>query len=102
VSCVPLASAARVLAYGLVAFFCGAPAMAEMIVTESNVPEFAVGSVLPNLPDRETLKLPAGGRVRVLLLPSNATKLFEGEALVTRSSPFMGTRRPNKKKGEQP
>jgi hypothetical protein len=99
VSCVPLASAARVLAYGLVAFFCGAPAMAEMIVTESNVPEFAVGSVLP---DRETLKLPAGGRVRVLLLPSNATKLFEGEALVTRSSPFMGTRRPNKKKGEQP
>jgi hypothetical protein len=76
--------------------------MAEMVVIESNVPEFAVGLVLPDLPDRETLKLPAGGRVRVLLQPSNATKLFEGEALVTRSSPFVGTRQPNKKKEDQP
>jgi hypothetical protein len=99
VSCVALASAARVLACGLVALVWGAPAMAEMRVTESNVPEYAVGLVLP---DSDSLKLPAGGRVRVLLLPSNATKLFEGEAVVTRSSPFMGTRRPNKKKDDQP
>ena len=48
--------------------------LADMQVLESNVPAYRVGS---HIPDSNNLSLPAGGRVKVLLLPSKQTKIFE-------------------------
>jgi hypothetical protein len=48
--------------------------LADMQILESNVPVYRVGS---RIPDSNNLSLPAGGRVKVLLLPSKETKVFE-------------------------
>jgi hypothetical protein len=53
------------------------PSRAEMLVIESNVQEYPTGSHLPD--DAEKwLKLGANCFIRVLILPSNATRIFEG------------------------
>lgn len=54
-------------------------AIADMLVLESNVPEYAVGS---RLPDVESISVPQCGRVKVLL-SSNQTKMFIGECPTT-------------------
>jgi len=54
-----------------------APSHAEMLVIESNVQEYPAGTHLPD--DAEKwLKLGANCFIRVLILPSNATRIFEG------------------------
>ena len=54
-----------------------APSHADMLVIESNVPEYPAGTHLPD--DAEKwLKLPANCFIRVLILPSNVTRIFEG------------------------
>lgn len=68
------------------------PALADMQVLESNVPEFNVGS---RMSDANELKLPPGGRVKVLVLPSNETKIFTGPNASQpnlRDVPFGATR----------
>jgi hypothetical protein len=52
-------------------------ARAEMLVLESNVSDIQTGS---RLPDTAAPALPPGGRVKVLLLTSNETKVFERKA----------------------
>lgn len=59
-------------------------ARAEMQVLESNVTGIAVGAVLP---DTDSLSLPPGGQVKVLLLPSKVTRTFNGPASATRQPP---------------
>lgn len=73
----------------IIALMTPSVALAEMQVLESNVPEFQAGS---RLPDNTKLNLPAGGRVKVLLLPSNETKVFTGPNSTTPSIPLGGTR----------
>lgn len=63
------------LAIGVAAML---PAQAEMQVLESNVTAYPVGS---RAPDDARFKLQAGDRVKVLLLPSNQTKVFEGSRI---------------------
>ena len=68
------------------------PAFAEMQILESNVPEYQVGS---RIPDSIELILPAGGRVKVLLSASNETKVFDGPGVRQqnlRDIPVGGTR----------
>jgi hypothetical protein len=50
-----------------------APAAAKMKVIESDVPEIAVNS---EWDDEASLKVPPGKSVRVLILPSNVTKVI--------------------------
>jgi hypothetical protein len=69
-------------------------AKAEMLVVESNVPEIQTGT---RLPDNPAPALRPGGRVKVLLLSSNETKVFErkGEAKARGAEdPWGGTRSP--------
>ena len=66
-------------------------ALADMQVLESNVSGIQVGS---RLPDNLKLDLPIGGRVKVLLLPSNETKIFSGPP--SRDAPLGGMRGPPK------
>jgi hypothetical protein len=69
-----------------------ASASAEMQILESNVPEFRIGSRMTAAGD---IVLPAGGRVKVLLLRSNETRVFMGPSAaqpVLRNIPFGGTR----------
>ena len=87
----PRAPFERAVAILAVSLFAVGSAKADMRVLESSVPDYAVGAVLPDSP---SLKLPPGGRVKVLLLPSNATKVFEGADAASRSQPWSGTRRP--------
>jgi hypothetical protein len=65
----------------LVAAFAGLQgvrtASAEMLILESNVPAYQQGAVIPDGP---LPALPLGGRVKVLLLTSMETKIFEGPA----------------------
>jgi hypothetical protein len=65
-------------------------ARAEMIVMESNAPQFPTGL---RLPDGTVLALPAGGRVRVLL-SSQETKVFIGASAQSSRAfdPYGGTR----------
>jgi hypothetical protein len=57
-------------------YACAAgPARADMIVLESDSPKFKKGMTLP---DGEISGLASGERVRVLILPSNVTKEFNG------------------------
>lgn len=79
---------AALLAAGLAAV----EARAEMQVIESDVDTYAVGSRLPD----GDLQVPPGRRVRVLLLPSNQTKLFIGPE--ERAVPAGGTRNPGRVK----
>jgi len=63
---------------------------AEMQIIESNVPEFLVGQ---RIPETDDLALPAGGRVKVIILPATETKIFLGPNLTNRmNSPFGSTR----------
>jgi len=60
----------------LIVPLCGAAALAEdMQVLESNVGDYPVGRILPETP---AMKLPPGGRVRVLLMTRKVTRLYEG------------------------
>lgn len=61
----------------LIASTMVASALAEMQILESNVSQFQVGTFFADTAD---MRLPAGGRVKVLLLPANETKVFEGAA----------------------
>jgi hypothetical protein len=55
----------------------GVSSRADMLVIESNVQEYPAGSHLPD--DAEKwLRLGANCFIRVLILPSNATRIFEG------------------------
>ena len=69
-------------------------ARAEMQVIESNVGAFDVGA---RIADVDTTSLPPGGRVKVLILPSNETKVFRGPGTAegnAKNTPFGGTRGP--------
>jgi hypothetical protein len=65
---------------GLAALVIGvalaSPAMADMQVIESNAAAYKVGLTVPN---NAVFDLKAGERVRVLVLPSNQTRVFEGK-----------------------
>jgi hypothetical protein len=65
---------------GLAALIVGmalaSPAMADMQVIESNAPDYKVGLTVPN---NAMFELKAGERVRVLIVPSNQTRVFEGK-----------------------
>jgi hypothetical protein len=68
-------------------------AKADMLVLESNVPEFPIGA---RLPDQPGLKLPPGGRVKVLLITSGESKVFEQSRETSSRStqqPYGGTRK---------
>lgn len=66
------------------------PIFAEMQIIESNVREFLVGQ---RIPETDDLRLPAGGRVKVIILPATETKIFLGPNLTNRmDSPFGSTR----------
>ena len=67
-------------------------AFAEMQIIESNVPEFLVGQRIPGTYD---MQLPAGGRVKVIILPATETKIFVGPNLAQdkmKYHPYGGTR----------
>ena len=63
-----------------------------MIVLESNVPEFPIGS---RLPDEQALALKPGQRVKALL-SSHGTKVFQGPPGATTRAvdPYGGTLHP--------
>jgi hypothetical protein len=86
---------------GLTALVLGitvaAPAMAELRVIESNVPAYKVGDMLPN---NTVFNLNAGDRVQLLVLPSNATKVFEGKGSFA-YEPRGGSRGVKGKKAEE-
>ena len=66
------------------------PIFAEMQIIESNVREFVVGQ---RIPETDDLRLPAGGRVKVIILPATETKIFLGPNLTNKmNSPFGSTR----------
>jgi len=66
------------------------PVFAEMQIIESNVREFLVGQ---RIPETDDLRLPAGGRVKVIILPATETKIFLGPNLTNKmNSPFGSTR----------
>jgi len=65
----------RGLAAVLFAIALASPAVAEMQVIESNAPAYKVGQTLAN---NQVFELKAGERVRVLVLPGNQTRVFEG------------------------
>jgi hypothetical protein len=73
---------------GIAAIFPLSAAAADMIVVESNVPNYPIGMAIK---DGTNPELPPGGRVKVLLLPSNETKVF-GEGANARHCPVGGPR----------
>jgi len=73
----------------IIALITPSVSVAEMRVLESNVPEYQAGLMLP---DNTKLNLPAGGRVKVLLLPSNETKVFSGPNSTAPAIPLGGMR----------
>jgi hypothetical protein len=65
-------------------------AWADMLVLESTTSQYAVGD---HVDDVAVKAFPAGQHVRVLLLPSDVTKLFEGEGPSAAGDlPYGGTR----------
>jgi hypothetical protein len=65
---------------------------AQLQIIESNVPGMVVGQRVDNI---DEMHLPAGGRVKVIVLPANETKVFNGPELIQgqmKYSPFGGTR----------
>jgi hypothetical protein len=63
--------------FGLVAL-CGSAAFAgDIQVIDSNVEKYPVGKVLPDTEKFEDL--PSDGRVRVLVLSSQVTRIYEGK-----------------------
>jgi hypothetical protein len=73
------------------------PAAADLRVIESNVPAYKVEAVLPN---STVFDLKAGDRVKVLVLPGNLTRVFEGKGLHS-LEPKGGARSVSKKKKEE-
>lgn len=65
------------------------PALADLQVIDSNVATYKVGTVLP---DKTIFKLEAGQRVQVLWLPSNQTRVFEGQGSHSVLEPRGGSR----------
>jgi hypothetical protein len=66
--------------------------LAQLQIIESNVPGFDVGQRVDNI---DEMLLPSGGRVKVIVLPANETKVFYGPELIQgqmKYSPFGGTR----------
>jgi hypothetical protein len=74
------------------------PAVAEMQILESNVPQFKIGE---RIADANELALPAGGRVKVLSLRANETRVFHAaQKEDVKDIPFGGTRGAPKKSRE--
>jgi hypothetical protein len=71
------------------------PAQADLRVIESNVKQYAVGTVVPN---DTVFKLESGDRVQVLVLPGNSTRVFEGKGSHTVAEPRGGSRSVTMKK----
>ena len=66
------------------------PARADMLVLESTVAQYKVGD---HLADNTTMALPDGQHVKVLLLPWDPTKVFDGKgASDVGALPFGGMR----------
>jgi hypothetical protein len=64
------------LIVAIAAFGMSTPAAAEFRVLESNAEKYPVGAVFPN---DERFELGEGCVVRVLVLPTNETRIFEGK-----------------------
>jgi hypothetical protein len=64
------------LILAIAAFGLSTPTAAEFRVLESNVDKYRVGAVFP---DDERFELGDGCEVRVLVLPANETRVFEGK-----------------------
>jgi hypothetical protein len=64
-------------------------ARADMLVLESTVPQYKVGD---HLADNVAVEVGDGQHVKVLLLPSNTTKVFEGKGGNVGALPFGGMR----------
>ncbi len=80
--------AGSLVAAGLLVLLAGtATALADARVLESNVAEFPVGARISN-PDG--VRLPAGGRLRVLISPANETRVLQGPE--SRELPLGATR----------
>jgi hypothetical protein len=69
-------------------------ASAEMRVLDSDAAEVKTGSVWP---DDAKLPIPPGKKVRMLLLPSNVTKVINGPSAekAVGTAPWGATRQPN-------
>jgi len=80
------------VALALSAFVAVSHASAEMQVIESNSARYPVGATLR---DDATPTLAAGEQIKVLLLPSNRTKVFSGASKASPGVPG-GTRGVNK------
>jgi hypothetical protein len=70
------------------------PALADMQVIESNAPNYKLGLTVPNT---AVFELKAGERVRVLVVPGNQTRVFEGKGSHS-LEPRGGSRGVGKKK----
>lgn len=67
-------------------------ALAELQIIESNVPGLRVGQRVTTIDEAQ---LPAGGRVKVIVLPATETRVFYGREVVhgqMKYNPFGGTR----------
>jgi hypothetical protein len=73
------------------------PAAADMQVIESNVAKFGIGM---RLADNSKIELKPGERVKVLMLPSNQTKVFTGGLAPLSLQPVGGVRGSLKKMTE--
>lgn len=81
--------AGRIVILGCLAAALGAfAARAEVRILESNNSQFKVGS---SVSDLDSIQLPPGARVRVLMLPSNETRILRGPDS-QKDVPFGATR----------
>jgi len=64
------------LAALMIGMALASPAMADMQVIESNATNYKVGLTVP---DNAKFELKSGERVRVLVLPTKQTRVFEGK-----------------------
>jgi hypothetical protein len=87
----PLVRRHSLIALATLIFAVLSPAYADMRIIESNTGKYAIGAVVPN---DTKFELGPGCFVKVLLLTSNETMLFEGRK--ARALPGGGTR------GKQP
>lgn len=80
---------AFVLGVGLLVLSASSAFAGDVQVIDSNVEKYPVGKILP---DTEKLEdIPRDGRVRVLVLSSQATKVYDGKR-GGRAGPIGGTR----------
>jgi esterase/lipase superfamily enzyme len=85
-----------ILVAGSLAFVAATSALAELRVVESNSPAYRVGSIWP---DNTVFDLKPDERVRVLVLPSNQTRVFEGKGERSLTEP-VGRRGASSRKAE--